>query len=149
MFAEGYGMVEMGGAVAARVSPPFLPARFGAVLAALPGYRMKIVDEAGHDTLPGATGHLLVRGPGALRRYHGDADATDAVLSADGWVRTGDLYRCDKDGFWWHMGRSDDCFKPTGQWVSPVEVEFRHNRRFTSVSVPDSIAICSATIWSR
>jgi benzoate-CoA ligase len=41
----------------------------------------------------------------------------------DGWVRTGDLYRCDADDFWWHMGRSDDCFKPTGQWVSPIEVE--------------------------
>jgi len=38
-------------------------------------------------------------------------------------VRTGDLYRQDADGFWWHMGRSDDCFKSAGQWVSPVEVE--------------------------
>ena len=41
----------------------------------------------------------------------------------DGWVRTGDLYATDADDFWWHMGRSDDCFKPTGQWVSPIEVE--------------------------
>ena len=41
----------------------------------------------------------------------------------NGWVRTGDLYRQDRDGFWYHMGRSDDCFKSSGQWVSPVEVE--------------------------
>ena len=38
-------------------------------------------------------------------------------------VRTGDLYRYDNDGYWYHMGRSDDCFKSSGQWVSPVEVE--------------------------
>ena len=38
-------------------------------------------------------------------------------------MRTGDLYRCDEDGFWWHTGRSDDCFKAAGQWVSPIEVE--------------------------
>jgi benzoate-CoA ligase len=41
----------------------------------------------------------------------------------DGWVRTGDLYRRESDGYWFHMGRSDDCFKSSGQWVSPVEVE--------------------------
>jgi acyl-coenzyme A synthetase/AMP-(fatty) acid ligase len=38
-------------------------------------------------------------------------------------VRTGDLYRQDSQGYWFHMGRSDDCFKSSGQWVSPVEVE--------------------------
>jgi acyl-coenzyme A synthetase/AMP-(fatty) acid ligase len=41
----------------------------------------------------------------------------------DGWVRTGDLYKRDADDYWFHMGRSDDCFKSSGQWVSPVEVE--------------------------
>jgi acyl-coenzyme A synthetase/AMP-(fatty) acid ligase len=45
------------------------------------------------------------------------------VTFVDGWVRTGDLYRCDSNGIWFHMGRSDDCFKSSGQWVSPVEVE--------------------------
>ena len=48
---------------------------------------------------------------------------TSTETFVDGWTRTGDLYRCETDGFWWHMGRSDDCFKPTGQWVSPIEVE--------------------------
>ncbi len=46
-----------------------------------------------------------------------------AQTFVDGWVRTGDLYRCDSEGYWYHMGRSDDCFKSSGQWVSPVEVE--------------------------
>ncbi|HKG23341.1 MAG TPA: benzoate-CoA ligase family protein, partial [Blastocatellia bacterium] len=41
----------------------------------------------------------------------------------DGWVRTGDIYRRDEEGFYYHVGRSDDCFKVRGLWVSPIEVE--------------------------
>src|SRR5262249_55062858 len=39
------------------------------------------------------------------------------------WIRTGDRYRQDADGFYWHGGRSDDMLKVGGQWVSPIEVE--------------------------
>lgn len=38
-------------------------------------------------------------------------------------MRTGDIYRRDEDGFFFHIGRSDDCFKVNGLWVSPIEVE--------------------------
>jgi acyl-coenzyme A synthetase/AMP-(fatty) acid ligase len=38
-------------------------------------------------------------------------------------VRTGDIYSRDEDGFFYHVGRSDDCFKVRGLWVSPIEVE--------------------------
>jgi benzoate-CoA ligase len=38
-------------------------------------------------------------------------------------VRTGDVYRRDEEGFFFHIGRSDDCFKVRGLWVSPIEVE--------------------------
>jgi acyl-coenzyme A synthetase/AMP-(fatty) acid ligase len=70
----------------------------------------------------GVEGNLWIRGNSAASRYWQRAE-TSAHTFVEGWVRTGDLYRQDADGFWWHMGRSDDCFKPTGQWVSPVEVE--------------------------
>ena len=55
-------------------------------------------------------------------------------------MRTGDLYRQDADGYWFHMGRSDDCFKSSGQWVSPVEVEgvlLRHQRVNRAAVVED------------
>nr|MDQ3746952.1 hypothetical protein [Acidobacteriota bacterium] len=42
---------------------------------------------------------------------------------SDGWVRTGDIYRRDREGFYWFEGRGDDLFKVKGLWVSPVEVE--------------------------
>ena len=39
------------------------------------------------------------------------------------WIRTGDKYTQDVDGYFWYAGRSDDMLKVGGQWVSPVEVE--------------------------
>jgi acyl-CoA synthetase (AMP-forming)/AMP-acid ligase II len=122
LFAEGYGMVELGGAVAARVSPPFLPVRFGEVLAPLPGYRMKIADPGGGEHAPGI-GELLVKGPGVLRRYHGDIAATKAVLTEDGWLRTGDLARRGPFGMILFAGREKDVIKHGGYSVYATEVE--------------------------
>ena len=39
------------------------------------------------------------------------------------WFFTGDKYRVDEDGYYWYAGRSDDMFRVSGQWVSPIEVE--------------------------
>ena len=66
-------------------------------------------------------GKLWIQGDSAALGYWQKPDTTERTF-VDGWVRTGDLYRSD-DGYWFHMGRSDDCFKSSGQWVSPVEVE--------------------------
>ena len=54
--------------------------------------------------------------------YWNRHEATKRTLQGD-WIRTGDKYRRDADGFYWHAGRSDDMLKVSGQWVSPVEVE--------------------------
>jgi len=86
--------------------------RYGSSGRLLEGYEARLVDE----------GDLWIRGDSAARGYWQNPEAT-ARTFVDGWVRTGDLYRCDEDGFWFHLGRSDDCFKSSGQWVSPVEVE--------------------------
>jgi len=96
--------------------------RYGSSGKLLKGYEAKLVDHDIHPVAPGAEGNLWVRGASAAKRYWQRPEIS-AQTFVDGWVRTGDLYRQDTDEFWWHMGRSDDCFKPTGQWVSPVEVE--------------------------
>src|SRR5204862_1933911 len=88
----------------------------------LQGYDARLIDHDGTATETSAVGNLWIRGASTASRYWQRAE-TSAQTFIDDWVRTGDLYRCDVEGFWWHMGRSDDCFKPTGQWVSPVEVE--------------------------
>jgi len=96
--------------------------RYGSSGKLLHGYEARLIDHEGAATMTGEAGNLWVRGGSAARRYWQRPD-TSAETFVDGWVRTGDLYLADADGFWWHQGRSDDCFKPTGQWVSPIEVE--------------------------
>ena len=88
----------------------------------LKGYEARLLDPEGKPTPPGTEGNLWVKGASAAIEYWKRSDTTAGTF-VGGWVRTGDLYRCDSHGFWFHMGRSDDCFKSSGQWISPVEVE--------------------------
>ncbi len=96
--------------------------RYGSSGTMLAGYEARLVDENGNPTPDGIEGNLWIKGDSAARYYWERPDET-ARTFVDGWVRTGDLYRRDSAGYWFHMGRSDDCFKSSGQWVSPVEVE--------------------------
>ena len=96
--------------------------RYGSSGKLLSGYEARLIDHEGAATQTGEVGNLWIRGGSAASRYWQRPETT-AETFVDGWVRTGDLYRRDEAEFWWHVGRSDDCFKPTGQWVSPVEVE--------------------------
>ena len=104
----------------------------------LEGYAARLLDEHENPTPPGVEGNLWVKGESAALEYWQKPEAS-ARTFVDGWVRTGDLYRSD-DGYWFHMGRSDDCFKSSGQWVSPVEVEgalLRHERVSRAAVVED------------
>jgi benzoate-CoA ligase family protein len=96
--------------------------RYGSSGKLLGGYEARLIDHEGVATATSEAGNLWIRGGSAATRYW-QRPETSAETFVDGWVRTGDLYATDADGFWWHQGRSDDCFKPTGQWVSPIEVE--------------------------
>jgi benzoate-CoA ligase family protein len=96
--------------------------RYGSSGKLLNGYDARLLNQDGSPTPEGEVGNLWVKGRSASKGYWQKPEAT-ANTFVDGWVRTGDLYVRDKDGFWTHKGRSDDCFKSSGQWVSPVEVE--------------------------
>ncbi|MGH9906678.1 MAG: AMP-binding protein [Pyrinomonadaceae bacterium] len=103
--------------------------RYGSSGTVLEGYEGRLIDQDGNPTAEGEEGNLWVKGQSAAQGYWRKQEASDRTF-VDGWVRTGDLYARDADGFWFHKGRSDDCFKSSGQWVSPVEVEgaiLRHN----------------------
>jgi benzoate-CoA ligase len=96
--------------------------RYGSSGRLLEGYQARLIDHEGVATPVGEPGNLWISGESAASRYWNRSE-TSAHTFVEGWVRTGDLYRQDADGYWWHMGRSDDCFKSSGQWVSPIEVE--------------------------
>ncbi|MCB1039587.1 MAG: AMP-binding protein, partial [Acidimicrobiales bacterium] len=123
-FAEGYGMVETAGGVAVRVSPPLVPAALGGSIGMpLPGVRFRVVDEDGHEVSLGGVGELLLQGPGVLAGYHGAPEITASALTADGWLRTGDLARRGPLGMVNFEGRMKDVIKRGGYSVYAVEVE--------------------------
>ena len=98
-------------------------ARAGSSGVPVPGYEARIVDGDGRDVGEGEIGTLLARGDSAALAYHSRPDESARTMFEPGWLRTGDSYRRDADGFFWHVGRSDDLMKVSGQYVSPVEVE--------------------------
>ena len=90
----------------------------------VPGYQIKIVNDKGGPVKQGEIGHLMVRGQSATSRYWKLPERTEATL-VDGWLRTGDSYYQDEDGYYICCGRSDDMLKVGGIWVSPAEIESR------------------------
>jgi benzoate-CoA ligase len=88
----------------------------------VPGYELKILDEEGRTLAAGEAGDLYVKGDSALALYWAQHEKTKRSILGD-WFFTGDRYRMDDDGFYWHEGRSDDMIKVSGLWVSPIEIE--------------------------
>jgi benzoate-CoA ligase family protein len=88
----------------------------------LDGYQVKLTDEAGKVVEGAGRGALHAKGGSAIPYYYNKPEKTAETIR-DGWVRTGDVYRRDAEGFYWFEGRSDDLFKCSGLWVSPGEVE--------------------------
>jgi len=123
-FAGGYGMVETGGGVATKISPPFLPLGLGDSLGIpMPGYRFRVVDEQGEDVGAGQEGELWVRGRDKVEGYWGAPDATRELLTDDGWIRTGDLARRGPFGTAVFAGRKKDVILNGGYTVYAREVE--------------------------
>jgi fatty-acyl-CoA synthase len=84
---------------------------------------VRIVDLAGVDVAPGTTGELITRGPNVMAGYWNRPEETRAVLTPDGWLRTGDAARIDDEGFVRIVGRIGDRFIVHGKPVYPDDVE--------------------------
>uniref|UniRef100_A0A182MZM0 AMP-dependent synthetase/ligase domain-containing protein n=1 Tax=Anopheles dirus TaxID=7168 RepID=A0A182MZM0_9DIPT len=89
----------------------------------LPGVTAQVVDEHENPLGPNEPGELLVRPPYPFLGYHGDADATQATLTADGFVRTGDVACFDADGFLFLHDRKREIFKYDCYQIAPAELE--------------------------
>jgi fatty-acyl-CoA synthase len=68
-------------------------------------------------------GEIWVRGPNVMRAYWNDPAATSAVLTPEGWFKTGDLARLDEEGYYWIIGRSKDVIISGGENIYPAELE--------------------------
>jgi crotonobetaine/carnitine-CoA ligase len=83
----------------------------------------RVVDESGADVGPGVTGELLLRNPAVMPGYWQMPDETAAAITADGWLRTGDLVTGDLEGVYTFVARRKEVLRRRGENLSPVEVE--------------------------
>jgi HIP---CoA ligase len=139
--AAGYGLTEAG--TATGTSPSDSPVTIATTVGrARPQFEIRIVDGSGAEVEVDAVGEVVLRGPSTMAGYLDDPEATSEVLTADGWLRTGDLGRMDKDGYLRITGRLKDMFTVGGFNVYPAEVEsilLRHPdvRLAAVVGIPD------------
>ena len=88
----------------------------------VPGYEARIVDDDDRPVPAGEMGNLLIRGDSTCAYYWNQHEKTKQTIQGE-WIRTGDKYTQDADGYYWYHGRTDDMLKPGGIYVSPIEIE--------------------------
>jgi benzoate-CoA ligase len=127
-FREHFGIDVLDGIGSTEMLHVFLSnrpgdVRYGTSGRPVPGYALRIVDEAGAPVAAGEVGELQVNGPTAAAGYWNNREKSLATFQGP-WTKSGDKYRVDPaDGRYVYAGRTDDMLKVGGIYVSPVEVE--------------------------
>lgn len=119
---EGYGLTEASPVVAVNTmvdgSVP------GSVGPPLPNVTVKIVDDGGNPVTGGNVGEICVQGETVMRGYWKLAQETRDMVTADGWLKTGDLGHVDEEGrLYISAGRKKDLIIRAGENVSPLAIE--------------------------
>jgi acetyl-CoA synthetase len=124
---DNWWQTETGGIMIANY--PAMDIRPGSMGRPLPGIEAGIVQRQQDGTLtvvtaPGIEGELALRPdwPSMFRGYLHEEERYRKCF-ADGWYLTGDLAKCDADGYFWFVGRADDVIKSSGHLIGPFEVE--------------------------
>jgi long-chain acyl-CoA synthetase len=129
--SESYGLTEGGSPFRAPLDGRKVPR--GSVGVEAPGIEVKLVDADG--SVSRDFGELLIRSPYVCLGYHNEPEITRQKLF-DGWLRTGDVFSRDRDGFYYFRSRVDDMFSCGGENVYPKEVE---NLLFSHPDVADAV----------
>lgn len=117
-----YGMTEIGWGIVVPLEGGSLSGSGSCGLPA-PFRECRIVDGEGKDVDRGEPGELVVRGPGMFRGYYNKPQANENAFYEGGWFRTGDVFRQDKAGNYYIIGRIKEMIRRSGENVSPTEVE--------------------------
>jgi benzoate-CoA ligase len=126
-FRERFGVEILDGIGSTEVLHIFISNRRGSVRPGssgtpVPGYEARLVGDDGAPVATGEIGSLLIKGDSTCASYWNRHQLTKDTIVGH-WIRTGDHYYQDDDGFYWFAGRSDDMLKVGGLWVSPAELE--------------------------
>lgn len=118
---NGYGLTESSPSISqTRLDAPRRDCSVGPPI---PGVAVRIVGADGHVAAPGAVGELWARGPNVMKGYYRNTELTGETVTAEGWLKTGDLARQEDDGALFIVGRSKELIIRSGFNVYPVEVE--------------------------
>jgi long-chain acyl-CoA synthetase len=118
---EGYGLTECSPVVA--VHPPAVKRRNDTAGLPVALTDVRVVGGDGEALHPGEVGELWVRGPQVMRGYWQNPAATAAALTADGWLKTGDMGRMDEEGYLEVIDRKVEVIHTSGFSVYPSELE--------------------------
>lgn len=121
---EGFGQTET---VVAVATYPWIAPKPGSMGKPSPGYDVDLVDEQGQTCEAGEEGQIIIRTAkhkpaGMFDEYYKDEKLTQKAWH-DGMYYTGDVAFKDEDGYYWFVGRADDCFKSSGYRIGPFEIE--------------------------
>ncbi|MDD7805311.1 MAG: AMP-binding protein [Endozoicomonas sp. (ex Botrylloides leachii)] len=119
--SEAYGLTECSPAVC--INPIDGASQLGTAGLPVPETQLKTVDQHGSETLFGTPGELCVKGPQVMKGYWQNQEATDQVLSKDGWLKTGDVAVIQEDGYVKIVDRIKDMILVSGFNVYPNEIE--------------------------
>ncbi len=110
--------------------------KLGAIGKAGYGWQIRVVNDRNEDTAPEEVGELLVKGPGVMKCYYRNPEATKESLMGD-WLRTGDMAKMDEDGFVYLVDRKKDVIISGGENLYPVQIEdfLRTHDRIKDVAV--------------
>src|SRR3954468_23696961 len=118
---EGYGLSET--CAIASFNRPDRERKPGSIGIPVPGMEMKAVGDDGEEVPQGEVGEIIVRGPTVMAGYWNRDDATAGALTADGWLKTGDMAYVDEDGYFFIVDRKKDMIIRGGFNVYPREIE--------------------------
>lgn len=121
--ASGFGMSEAGTVFGMPTNVDVIRSKLGSVGLPPPWIDIRLVDGSGNDCPPGQAGELLLRGDSIMLGYWADGQISRACFDDDNWFSTGDIARCDEDGFFWIVDRKKDMFISGGENVYPAEIE--------------------------
>jgi long-chain acyl-CoA synthetase len=117
---EGYGLTECSPVC---VENPYGKAtKPGSIGLPIPGFQAKVVDEMDQEVPQGQVGELIVKGPGVMKGYLNQPQATADTLRG-GWLHTGDLARKDADDYIYIVDRKKEMIIRGGYNVYPREIE--------------------------